>query len=429
VAASYDVIVVGAGPAGLITAWKAAEKGLKVLLVEKKSSPAEAVRTTGNAFKNRSPINGEMVSVSKKNDRAVIHFHNSNFDIEYSGRLIDAYDRYSFSNSGYCVQASRSDYPQQYFYDMSVLQGDLLKKALQAGADIMTGCLAIGAENEKTRMRLHIKHHDTQSVFSASRLIAADGLNSRLAESMGLNKQRPVMVRGPVLEMVYKGVDFPYPPGFAFIVGSDMKGGDGFMFAYPHAAEENAYAVMVNCRFPAAKCLDRIKHFTTKSKFASWFAHARHIHSTAAMVTVRPPIKKPVIGNVLFIGDAAAYGETLVAGAMFCGFHAADAVCRELAGDNGFDWYCDLWASNFDFVANPQKQKDYTKILRLYGSLPDDDLDFLFRLSQERGPIDMTGQGKGANEYSGGNVMIDYFLGFSEVKGELRSRLQDMRNS
>ena|GEM_PF-1548863 len=428
-AADYDVIVAGAGPAGLITAWKAAEKGLKVLLVEKKSNPAEAVRTTGNAFRNRSPINGEMVSVSKKDGAAVIHFHTSNFDVPYSGRLIDAYDRYSFSNSGYCMRTSRSACPQQYFYDMSVLQEGLLNKALGAGADILAGCLAVGAENEKNRVRLQIKRHGTQSVFSASRLIAADGLNSRLAECMGLNEQRPVMLRGPVLEMVYQGVEFPYPPGFAFILGSDMKGGDGFMFVYPHAAAENACAVMVNCRFPAAKCLDRIKHFTTKSKFASWFAHARHIHSTAAMVTVRPPMKKPVIGNVLFIGDAAAYGETLVAGAMFCGFHAADAVCRELAGDNGFEWYCDLWAANFDFVGNPQKQKDYTKILRLYGSLPDADLDFLFRLSQERGPIDMTGQEKGSNEYNGGNVMIDYFLGFSEVKGELRSRLQDMRNS
>lgn len=426
---NYDVIVVGAGPAGLIAAWKAAEKGLKVLLIEKKSSPAEALRTTGNAFRNRSPINGEMVSVHKQGDRSVVHFHNSNFDVAYSGRLIDSYDQYSFSNAGYCVRTTRSDYPQQYFYDMAVLQGDLLEKAREAGAEIVHGSLATEAENIKQGVKLKIQHAGKTYLVKAACLIAADGLNSRLAENLGLNKERPVIVKGPVLEMVYEGVDFPYPPGFAFVLGSDMKGGDGFLFVYPHAAAENACAVMVNCRFPAAQCLERIEHFTTKSKFAFWFENARLIHRSAAVVTVRPPAIKPVIDNVLFIGDAPAFGETLVAGAMFCGFHAADAVCRELAGENGFERYCELWASKFDFVANPQKQKDYTKILRLYGSLPDTELDFLFRLSQERGPIDLTGREESANEYSGGNIMIDYFLSFPQVQGALRNRLQEMRNS
>jgi flavin-dependent dehydrogenase len=312
---------------------------------------------------------------------------------------------------------------------MAVLQEALLNKAVQCGAEIMTGCLAIGAENQKRGVLVTIKHRGRVSVLAAARLIAADGLNSRLAETMGLNKARPVIVKGPVLETVYQGAELPHPPGFAFILGNDMKGGDGFLFVYPHAAVENACAVMVNCRFPADQCLDRIEHFTKKSKFAVWFRNARLIHRTAAVVTVRPPSAQPVIGHVLFIGDAPAYGETLVAGAMFCGFHAADAVYRELAGKNGFAWYCDLWASKFDFVANPQRQKDYTKILRLYGSLPDADLDFLFRLSQEHGPINIAGQAETANEYSGGNIMIDYFLGFPQVQGRLRTALQEMRNS
>ncbi len=88
--------------------------------------------------------------------------------------------------------------------------------------------------------------------------------------------------------------------------------------------------------FPASQCAKRIDHFTTKSKFSYWFSGARPIHRTAAIVTIRPPVPKPMMDNVLFIGDAPAFGETLVAGAMYCGFHAAEAVRLELAGEKGF---------------------------------------------------------------------------------------------
>ena len=43
----YDVVVVGGGPAGSSAAWAAAKNGIKVALIEKESSIAETVRTSG----------------------------------------------------------------------------------------------------------------------------------------------------------------------------------------------------------------------------------------------------------------------------------------------------------------------------------------------------------------------------------------------
>ncbi|MCP4717246.1 MAG: NAD(P)/FAD-dependent oxidoreductase [Deltaproteobacteria bacterium] len=428
-AEKYDVIVVGAGSAGLVAAWKAAEKGMKVLLVEKKSRITEALRTTGNAFRNRAPINGDYLSIDKQQNKSVIHFHNSDFDVSYSGRLIDAYDMYSFSNAGHLVRSTRTDRPQQYFFDTETLLDDLLLEAAGAGVELLAGALAVTAENTDGGVRLQVVRDGVSQWLEAGCVIAADGLNSRLAEATGLNKERPVMVRGPVLEVVYEGVDFPHPPGFAFVLGKDMRGGDGFLFVYPHAAAENAYAVMINSRFPAGQCAKVIEHFTTKSMFAGWFEKAAPIHKSAAVVTVRPPAAKPSVGRVLFIGDAPAFGETLVAGAMRCGYHAAEAVAQELDGAQGFAAYHAFWAKNFEFVDNPQKQMDYTKILRLYGGLTDEEIDYLFKLSQDSGPIDQTGQESAFNEYSGGNIMLDYFLSFSEVDGVLRDKLEAIRNS
>jgi flavin-dependent dehydrogenase len=424
----YHVIIVGAGPAGMMAAVKAAERRLKVLVVEKKNDVCDELKTTGNSFRIRNPINGEFLTVEPGDGKSIVHFHNSSFDLEYSGNLIPTHNTYAFSNSGYCVRSTRKDRPLTCVYHMGTLFRDLKEKAEGAGATFMPGTIGMAAENEKTGVRLQVKREGKTAWVKADRIIAADGLNSRLAESTGLNKDRPVMIRGPVVETVFEGVEFPYPPGMAFVLGKDMLGGRGFLFVYPHAMGKNSYAVMVNTRFPAHQPLAATEHFTQKSKFAPWFKHARPIHRTGAIVTVRPPAQVPYVGNVLFIGDAAAYGETLVPGALRTGYYAAEAVYKELSGAKGFEVYKDFWTSNFEFVNNPQKQKDYTKILRLYGGLPDEELDFLFKLSEERGPIEQKGE-TAVNEYSGGNAMLDYFMSFPEVKGELLNKLKEIRGA
>ncbi|MFH1287950.1 MAG: NAD(P)/FAD-dependent oxidoreductase [bacterium] len=56
----YDVIVVGAGPAGLMAAGQAANSGAKVLLLEKMDTPANKLRITGGSrcnITNSAPIN------------------------------------------------------------------------------------------------------------------------------------------------------------------------------------------------------------------------------------------------------------------------------------------------------------------------------------------------------------------------------------
>ena len=44
---SYDLVIVGGGPAGSSAAYEAAKNGLKVALLEKEESIAETVRTSG----------------------------------------------------------------------------------------------------------------------------------------------------------------------------------------------------------------------------------------------------------------------------------------------------------------------------------------------------------------------------------------------
>ena len=45
---TYDVIIIGAGPAGIFTALELADKGLKILIVEKGQDIRERIATSHN---------------------------------------------------------------------------------------------------------------------------------------------------------------------------------------------------------------------------------------------------------------------------------------------------------------------------------------------------------------------------------------------
>ncbi|MGI0041089.1 MAG: FAD-dependent oxidoreductase, partial [Nitrosopumilaceae archaeon] len=44
---NYDIIIVGAGPAGLSAAWAAAKKGVSVAVLEREEAIAQSIRTSG----------------------------------------------------------------------------------------------------------------------------------------------------------------------------------------------------------------------------------------------------------------------------------------------------------------------------------------------------------------------------------------------
>ena len=62
---SYDVIVIGAGAAGMMAAGTAARNGAKVLLLEKMEKPARKIRITGKGRCNLTNARGERKAVKQ----------------------------------------------------------------------------------------------------------------------------------------------------------------------------------------------------------------------------------------------------------------------------------------------------------------------------------------------------------------------------
>ena len=113
--------------------------------------------------------------------------------------------------------------------------------------------------------------------------------------------------------------------------------------------------------------------FTRNSPAAARFGNARIVDRSACTVKAFTSLAVPWRGNVLAIGDAAAYVEVEVQGALMCGYHAARAVVDELQQKSGFDAYTQWWQQSFEF-----NSPEALRVAQGYALVPtytDDEID------------------------------------------------------
>ena len=120
----------------------------------------------------------------------------------------------------------------------------------------------------------------------------------------------------------------------------------------------------------------------SKGPLAEIFENTRVVSKTGATVKAFMPMKIPYQGNALVIGDAAAFIEVEVQGALMCGFHAGNAVIKELVGENGFEQYTQWWQDSFEFH-NEEKLKKSMSTLLSATICTEDELDYLFSLTED----------------------------------------------
>jgi flavin-dependent dehydrogenase len=130
---------------------------------------------------------------------------------------------------------------------------------------------------------------------------------------------------------------------------------------------------------PAPSPKQEIDHFINQGKFSSWFKHARIIDTRAAALNFATPLIHPVEGNVVVVGDAAAFIETYVQGAIMYGYQAAHAIANQLATGTGLDVYARSWEYSFEYN-DPEEIKLSTQGFGLH-VLDDADIDYLFGLT------------------------------------------------
>ena len=381
----YDLIVAGGGPGGLMAAKTATEDGLKVLLIERKKDITEINRTCAQMFyishlgatKSgiycfREPVKLE---IGKENNRFI--FSTLDFSVDYQGPLRPYYQYPHLSPSGYIIDRypKHNDKPLAFFFQKEAFLSGLLSSAEKAGVEVLTETMVLGAENTRDGVRVMVRTKSGEQTLEAKRAIAADGIESRIVDSLGLNQARQVLLsRLKGVGYVMEGVETNLPASFLLISVPSINRFANIII-YTLANGQVMISTGTSAEGSPNTALDK---FMKLPRYAPWFKNARLVRKTAYGNLIRTPIREPVAGNVVIIGDAAATIETLIQGAVACGYLGVKAIEKELNGQNGYQEYIDWWQQAFEFN-DPTYFSTINRYFSLNSLCSDEEVDYLYK--------------------------------------------------
>jgi digeranylgeranylglycerophospholipid reductase len=422
----YDVIVVGCGPAGLMAATELKKSGINVLGIDKKPDVSKNFRSASGYFITDQEFNGEFVRLEPIDKKTRIHFTHCGFYIDYTGSMEGIYHTHIVSQSGRHLQISKTKSPLFYLFEPTHWLSDRHRAAQQAGVSINTSTLCLKVKELPEGVELTVRKNGLTKTITCRKLLASDGLQSRIASYLGFNRERAIFGKGCTVEYEMDNVDVPFARGDIYIFGEKNVGSTAAVIMIPSMAGEKAYRIETLSPIPAESASKIMEFFTQQGALSPWFKKAKLLDTTGAIVGIGESIKIPYKGNVLLVSDAAAFAECMYQGATMCGYMAAQAVIKELSGQNGFEEYTGWWNSTFEWNRNPLRMADYTKRSLLNRFLTPAEVDYLFDRGAQK---PLVAEEMEANPYDYTNALVDYFLTIPDLPQPLIEKLKIMRTA
>ncbi len=277
----WDIVVVGAGPAGSMAARTAALEGVRVLLIE---SHAQIGVPT---------VCGEGVS-----SQGLTRF----FDPDPKWISSEVLGAIFTSPSG---RKFKVHHPRAGFIlERRIFDRDLAWLASQAGAEVKVGTRATGLLRDGGRVEgVRALQRSRKTEFEARVVIGADGLSSSVGKWAGLNTDLGPSSMHVCAQYVLSGVevDLGYPE---FFVGNSVAPG-GYGWIFPK--REGMANVGVGVFPPRARKTAReyLDEFVRRR-----FPRASVLESMAGAVPTTP-LEKISADRVLLVGDAARVADPI----------------------------------------------------------------------------------------------------------------------
>jgi len=383
----YDLIVVGAGPAGLMAAKVAAENGLSVVLLERKKNITVIERSCATMFAIEDDyLFGERMYFNSRQGRLV--FPVNGFSVGYDGSYKNFYGQILYAPDGdACIKIGNYEENLKkgdkgrlsVVYDKGTLLKGMLKDAEDMGAEIVAGMNVNGIKkNSKTLLVTTSSDNNFEGTF----VIAADGLNSRIANLLGLNMKRIFYGTVKTISHEMVGVSMPCPLTYKMTNIFEKKYGVPLTFGIvPKATGNDTFWFFIGG--PADERInfeDELHWFLENSSFSSWFKKAQLGERQSAILNFWSPIEDPFCDNVLIIGDAAWSIEAEITGSIMCGWKAAHAVTVALRDNKlnreGVEHYLRWWKESF----LQYDYKGYLRSLAMLYVLNEEDVSYVYSL-------------------------------------------------
>ncbi len=354
---AYDVLVIGAGPAGSWAAKKAAEKGLSVLLAEKRPAPGAPVRCAEGVGKEllKQFLKPDERWVATEIERAQI--------IAPDGFTMDMNPEKAGSEVGYVL-------------NRKIFDQELVWQAAAAGADVMVKTRAFSPVMEDGVVKgALLEHNGTVTEIKAGLTIAADGVESKFSRWCGVDTTVPLREMETCAQYLMTGIDID-PHATVFYTGNEVAPA-GYVWIFPKGEKTANVGIGIGGDRggkPGIRPIDYLNRFVSKH-----FPDGKVIELIAGGVSICRPLETTVADGLMIVGDAARVSDPLTGGgiyaALYTGDVAADVGADALAAGNvsrkNLMRYDTTWRNSY---LGKALERNY-QIKEVFVKLTDDDLN------------------------------------------------------
>ena len=376
----YDLVVVGAGPAGAMTAKTAAEKGLKVLMLERGRWPGEK-NTSGSAifyvprywkWLEEGPVNRVIWG--------------ADFYISL-GLSIDETVCIRFPISA--VERVSPEWQGLRFFDVYRNEWDkwVAEKAVEAGAELRTKTLVTGVVRDDKGFVRGVVTEGGERI-EAEIVVGADGVNSIVARTAGLRpKWDPsevtlavkydVELPEEVIEERFAGLD-DGSVVFHFWFSNIWSAGPGtYAWIFPHknSVSVATYGILDELARRGVNPEYLLTKFLRHPMVRRLLKGGKVRYRTAHMIPMGAGYKvKPYGNGVMLVGDAAGFVSAIHGGGIGGAYRggqlaaevAAEAISEGNVSEEKLREYRERLMKEAEGIAGvvhgaSREMKDYTK--------------------------------------------------------------------
>lgn len=296
---SFDVVVVGGGPAGSTAAIHAALTGAGTLVIEEHAAVGSPVQCTGL-------ISSKTLEVCGLEPGAWVYQ-------DIKGAHIFPPDGTGISIGGEKVRA--------YVVDRKIFDRTLLGRAVEAGAQVMVKTKAVGLKKENGRQVLEVMSCGRKKEITTGVVIGADGVQGSVARWSGLGQVQKVL-SGVQIETVYDVADTDHVEVF---LGSDVPG--FFAWAVPVSGNTARIGLCVNPGVTDMGAYQHLKRFLRSNPRMRERAGSGCSDLLVGCIPLGPQSSTAADG-VIVVGDAAGQVKPTSGGGVYMG-----ALCARIAGE------------------------------------------------------------------------------------------------
>jgi len=318
---TYDVVVIGSGPAGATTARVASNLGLKVLLVDKRQELGAPVQCSGAVSRHALEAVGIIAD-----DEFVLEniFGFGIFNQNGEEKIID-YRKLKPEEYG----NGEDQKPLGFVVDRRRFDRYLMTQAERAGAEVWLKTEALGYQTYiDGTCEVKLIHFNKNISIKTRVLVGADGLQSQVGKWAGLHTHIKLNELASCLQYVVDGVE---TDGLLEIITGQHWAPGGYAWVFPkgHGYAEIGLGVARTMTPHDARW--HLDYFMKNSFFKERFQNARILEIQGGGVPLAAPLKTQFADNLVLVGDAARHVNPITGGGIHTAVQSGQIAANFLA--------------------------------------------------------------------------------------------------